>query len=190
MKTINQEEIKQTPTNSITFKKAKEQAINHIKKRAGGSIDDWYQKKINLVSDLVNYPTSSIQLRSVSASAKAIIIKAHLKEIYPNTMFKVYKTSYNSLTIEYVKGVYPYGLQQKTNQYSDRGDTDLMTDYFDVDTYLHYENAITNQQHFYKSIEEVKEDLDQRKKEKELSKTDYYDDLIKHLENLVKVDIS
>jgi len=181
------EEIKQIPTNSKIFKKAKEQAIKYIKKRTCESLSDWDLKKINLISNLVNYPIASIQLTNVPVSAKAIIIRAHLKELYPNTKFKVYKTYYNSLTIKYISGVYPYGLEQNTSYYSDRGDTDLMTDYFDIDTYLHYDNEITNEQHFYKSLDDAIKQLEQLKQQKEYEKVSYYDEIIQHLENLVKV---
>src|SRR3990167_8851080 len=180
------EAIIQTPNNTLAFKKAKEQALKHIQKRTCKTLSDWDQRLINQITNLINYPISSIQLKNVGASAKAIIIKAHLKELYPQTKFSIYKTSYNSLTIKYMSGVYPYGLEENTKQYSDYGNTDLMTDYFDIDTYIHYDNELTGDQHFYKSIQDAKDKLEDFKRKKECEQVSYYDVIITHLENLVK----
>lgn len=164
------------------FLKAKQSAIKYLEKYYGPNPDDWGNKHIDAVVNLKDFPENNEQLKNVPASAKAIILKAHLKKLYPNAKFGVVKPHYGSLDVYFKGGEYPFGAEELHKIYVNAGNTDLQVDYFDYDLYLHFFDNVNGNQFIYKSVDDAIKDLDNMIQKKKLEGgVDYYDNQIQKL---------
>ncbi len=133
---------------SKLFEKAKAKGVAILEPSAAK--DDWYAKKLEKVKALNDYPTKSSDLRSVGVKAKAIFLRAELAEKFPALKFSVrveYFSMGSAINVRW-KGVIEGSPEHKkalletieavVYKYSDRGHTDLMTDYFDHDNFVHF----------------------------------------------------
>ena len=119
---------KQTKTNT-KLDKVKGKLLSKL-----NSGSDYYVK----VANLDGYPQNPSQLRGVPAGVKGVIMKSQLTDSYDGATFSVKKRSYDSLNVGWTggDGGYPYGAQKIADLYSDKGSTNLMVDYYDIDTYV------------------------------------------------------
>lgn len=135
---------------STAFLKAKKLSIKSVQKEidrqlsskySDGKPSQWSLEKLAKLQALTNYPTSSKQLRDVDVVAKSKILKAHLQEVYPDRVFSITTSRYSggsSIDGGYKGDPIPVqDLEKITRMYSDAGNTDSMTDYFDYDNYCH-----------------------------------------------------
>lgn len=141
------------------FEKAKQAAIadldKHIKRLAAlgsnyaGTLD-WYNKKVEKVKALNEFPVNSAQLDAVGVTAKAKILKAHLEQELPAIKFSVKSHRFaggSALEVYFVtpKEQLNREISDKAQKivalYSNDHGSDPMTDYFAVDNYAHVENV-------------------------------------------------
>jgi len=119
---------KQTKTNT-KLDNVKDKLLSKL-----NSGSDYYVK----VANLDGYPQNTSQLRGVPSGVKGVIMKSQLTDSYDGSNFSVRKDGYNGLNVGWTggDGGYPYGAQNIANLYSDKGSTNSMVDYYDVDTYV------------------------------------------------------
>lgn len=127
------------------FENAKAMAIKYLEKeieRLGGrhpSLTNSTNEDIKKILKLDGYPTDSRQLRGVDTAAKAKLLKAQLEDEFPDSKWSVQIERYSggsSIKAKFLDGKYPYGAEKIGDLYSNSGDTDIQSDYFDVDNYV------------------------------------------------------
>lgn len=129
--TIGVERIKMT---SKLFEKAKEKAVAVLVNYAHG--DEYYLKRARQVEALADWPTDNEMLHHVPVKGKIILLRAELAEKFPGIKFAVVKESYNSIRVTIKSPVDAKAVNDIGHKYSNSGNTDLMTDYFDYDNYV------------------------------------------------------
>lgn len=122
------------------FDAIKAKAIDAVFGKQGfnpqASIDTWLMGKVDKIKALNDFPVDNVALKNVPVRAKIIILRAELKAKFPGVKFAVVKDGYNSIRVTIKSPVDAEAVKILGAKYSNPGNTDLMTDYFDYDNYV------------------------------------------------------
>ena len=132
---------------SKQFIKAKEKALKAVQKdiektssRKYGKPSEYDLRDEEKIQLLKDFPLNNRELVDVDVKFKAIFLKAQLEKEFPQAEIKVRIERYSggSAIDAWVKGEVDENKASEIGHlYSNSGNTDLMTDYFDYDNYVH-----------------------------------------------------
>jgi len=131
------------------FEKAKAFGVKFLEKRIQKWLKssaphnaEYYQKDLAKLNALQGFPENSGVIRGLDVRIKAKLLKAHLESEFPNSVWSVRSEffSMGSAVDAIFKGGAPIDeakAQRIGDLYQDDGQSDMMTDYFDQDNFVH-----------------------------------------------------